>query len=95
MGIKVTHQSFFVPGGRCKKLMMLVESCKARDQMWQCGFARREQFVKKAQPYIKKRIAVAVGHLGYSKWWVERTGSNILNDVVYMRKQSFRIYMEK
>jgi len=91
--IKVHEEAYFVPEGRCKKLLMLMDMCEARNQCGQCKKTKRDRFIKKVRPYVNSRIANTVYHLGYNKYRVERTGSNRLSDVANMRHQSYRVMM--
>lgn len=91
--IIVHKQAYFVPEGRCKKLLQLADRCEAKNQMWQCKKARRDQFLNKIRPYVIAKIANAVYHLGYKYWRLERTGSSNLYDVAEMRNQSYRVLM--
>jgi hypothetical protein len=90
----VIHQLiYFVPKGRCKKILMLINRCYAKNQMWQFKRKRRQQFLAKAVPYITSKIRVIVKQQGYLKWKIEFSGSTNMYDVDAMRKQSYRIYM--
>jgi hypothetical protein len=91
--IKVHEEAYFIIDGRCKNLIMLIDMCEARNQMWQCKKAKRDRFIEKTIPYVKTRISNIVRNLGYTRWKLERTGSDILSDVVNMRHQSFRVML--
>lgn len=91
--ILVHEQAYFVPEGKCKKLLELADRCEAKNQMWQFKKARRDKFLNKVRPYLTRKIANAVYHLGYNEWRLERTGSNNLYDVEGMRYQSYRVLM--
>jgi hypothetical protein len=90
----VVHQlAYFVPQGRCKKILMLIYRCYAKNQMWQFNKKRRQQFLDKAVPYLNSKVRVFVKQQGYSSWKVELCGSKNVYDVDAMRNQSYRIYM--
>lgn len=89
------HQVYFEATGWLKHVLELVESCEARDQMWQLGGRRRAKFMNKAKPYIKRIVCRHPLVEGFTHYRIERTGSNNLYDVEARRKQSFRVYLFK
>ena len=93
--VPIYQEVYFVPEGRCKKLLMLVNRCQAKNQMWQRRRKRRQQFLDKVLPYLNARISKFVKQQGYKSWHIEHTGSKNLYDADSMQNQSYRIYMEK
>jgi hypothetical protein len=90
----IVHQDvYFVPTGRCEKLIMLIHRCSAKNQMWQFKRKRRQQFLDKVVPYINSKIGKFVETQGYSHWKIELYGSKNLYDVEAMRDQNYRVYM--
>lgn len=91
MTVQVTQKFFIAPSPRIHNLLALINSCEARDQMWQCGGKRRSRFLQKAKPYLNELVQRQTRDMKFKRYVVHFRGSKSLNDVAEKRRQKFEI----